>query len=205
MDDSRRNEDSPTLWVEQLRQGDSAAGQKLWQRYYENLVHLARRRLQFSTIRSADEEDVALSAFHSFFRGVERGRFPQLGDRCDLWRVLVTLTLNKVAHLRRDQGRQKRGGGWKLVPLSDAECVESLTVHEPSPAMAAELIERFQQLMGRLADPMLRRIAVAKLEGYTNAEIAENLDVAERTVERKLTLIRATWLESSGEQPHDDE
>ena len=35
--------------------------------------------------RLADEEDVALSAFDSFCRGAEQGRFPRLDDRDDLW------------------------------------------------------------------------------------------------------------------------
>jgi len=36
-----------------------------------------------------------------------------------------------------------------------------------------------------------RRVALAKMEGYTNDEIAAQLECAPRTVERKLRLIRS--------------
>ena len=42
-----------------------------------------------------------------------------------------------------------------------------------------------------LTDPGLRQIALWKLEGYTNPEIAERLECTLRTVERKLD--RAYW------------
>jgi DNA-directed RNA polymerase specialized sigma24 family protein len=36
-------------------------------------------------------------------------------------------------------------------------------------------------------------LATAKLEGYTNDEIAEQLGCSQRTVERRLHLIRKKW------------
>jgi hypothetical protein len=77
---------SVTTWVEQLRAGDHAAAQRLWQRYFPRLVGLARRRLQGVSRRAADEEDVAFSAFHSLSRGVER----QLKLIRSLWKKSVT-------------------------------------------------------------------------------------------------------------------
>src|SRR5262249_48825314 len=53
------------------------------------------------------------------------------------------------------------------------------------------------------APPMLRRIALRKLEGYTNKEIAGEIDATERTVERKLERIRARW-EAGGGGAHRD-
>ena len=44
-----------------------------------------------------------------------------------------------------------------------------------------------------LKDPNLRQIATWKLEGYTNAEIAKQLDCTLRTVQRKLDRIRGYW------------
>jgi hypothetical protein len=38
--------DSVTTWIELLRQGDHAAAQPLWERYFQQLVRLACRRLQ---------------------------------------------------------------------------------------------------------------------------------------------------------------
>jgi len=83
----------------------------LWERYFARLVGLARQKLRSTPRRAADEEDVALSAFDSFCRQAEAGRFPQLLDRDNLWRLLVTVTARKAFHLIRDKNRQKRGGG----------------------------------------------------------------------------------------------
>ena len=96
---------SVTMWLHQLRDGDSLAAQKLWESYYCRLVRLARSKLRAMPRRSADEEDIALSAFDSFFRGVEAGRFPQLNDRDDLWQVLFMITERKAFdHIERALG-----------------------------------------------------------------------------------------------------
>ncbi len=59
----------------------------------------------------ADEEDVAACALESFFLRAQRGQFPELHDRNDLWQVLVTITERKALNQSRDQTRHKRGGG----------------------------------------------------------------------------------------------
>src|ERR1700676_382215 len=102
---------SVTHWVGQLKAGERDAAQQLWEAYFRRLVGLARKKLQGAKVRTADEEDVALSAFDSFCRGAEHGRFPQLGDRNDLWRLLVVITGRKAIDLIQKEGRQKRGGG----------------------------------------------------------------------------------------------
>ncbi len=80
------HEDSVTVWLTSLKDGDAEAAQKLWSRYFEALVRLARDRLRGAPKAVADEEDAALSAFDSFVRGAARGRYPRLDDREDLWR-----------------------------------------------------------------------------------------------------------------------
>jgi RNA polymerase sigma factor (sigma-70 family) len=186
---------SVTHWIDEFRRGDRTAAQQLWERYFHRLVRLARQQLPNRLLRAADEEDVALSAFHSFCRGVEAGRYPQLADRDDLWRLLVVITAHKAIHLARDAQRQKRGGPLASVAADDAEegHLSQVIGREPTPEFAAQIAEEFQQLLDQLGDPGLRQIAVWKMEGYTNVEIAAKLDCAPRTVERKLQLIRNCW------------
>src|SRR5215470_522936 len=138
------SEGSVTQWLEQLQDGDQAAAQRLWERYFHRLVGLARKKLQGTPRRAADEEDVALSAFDSFCRGAEQGRFPDLDDRDGLWRLLVTLTRRKAAHLKRDERRQKRGGGAVLDEAAVAgaagdDDLEWAVAAEPTPAFAAQV------------------------------------------------------------------
>ena len=47
--------------------------------------------------------------------------------------------------------------------------------------------------MALLPDDELRRVAILKLEGYTNAEITAQVDRSPATVERWLNLIRKHW------------
>jgi DNA-directed RNA polymerase specialized sigma24 family protein len=185
---------SVTCWITQLRAGDQAAADPLWGRYFERLVALARVRLLRAPRRAADEEDVALSAFHSFCRATEQGRFPKLDDRDDVWRLLVVLTTRKAAHLLRDGGRLKRGGGVPRGYAGDEEVdLDLVAGEEPGPEFVAEVAEESRRLLNRLDDDTLRSIVIWKLEGYTNQEIAVKLACVPRTVERKLRLIRDIW------------
>ena len=130
---------------------------------------------------------MALSAFDSFCRGLKRGRFPDLQDRDNLWKLLVVLTARKACHLIRDEQRLKRGGG---QTAGTAQELEQAVGQEPSPEFAAELAENCQRLLDLLGDDDLRTVALNKMEGYTTEEIASQLNCAPRTVERKLRLIR---------------
>src|SRR5260370_2188908 len=91
---------SVTEWIGQLKAGDQAAAERLWERYFRRLVGLAGKKLGGNRRRVADEEDVALSAFDSFCRGAGRGRFPLLSDRDDLWPLLLLITARKAADVQ---------------------------------------------------------------------------------------------------------
>ncbi len=193
---------SVTDWIAQLKAGEPQASQELWERYVDRLVRLARKKLGRTPRRAADEEDVVLSAFDGFFRGVTESRFPQLDDRDDLWQVLVMLTDRKTVDHRRRELAAKRGGGAVRgeSAFADRQATEShqpglsqVIDGEPSPEFAALLAEQLELRLASLADESLRRIVLAKMEGYTNAELARDLSLNVRSIERKLRLIRRTW------------
>ena len=104
---------SITGWLGNLKDGDQAAAQPLWEHYFSKLVTVARTKLRRMrrTTADQDEEDAALSAFNSFCAGAARGKFPQLADRDDIWRLLVVITARKAMAQANREGRQKRGGG----------------------------------------------------------------------------------------------
>ena len=89
------SDNSITVWIQDLKAGNETAAQNLWQRYCQRLTHYARQKLGPMARRVADEEDMALMAFHSFCRGVADGRFPQLSDRNDLWQILLMMAERK--------------------------------------------------------------------------------------------------------------
>jgi RNA polymerase sigma factor (sigma-70 family) len=192
---------SITQWLDQVKDGDSLAAQQIWERYFHRLVGLARKKLKDTPRRVADEEDVVIMAFESFCRGVEDGRFPRLEDRDDLWQVLVMITARKAANQMKHDFRQKRGGGnirGESVFLADASDedragIDQVVGTDPTPEFAGQVTEQCQDLLDRLDDDTLREVALWKLEGYTNDEIAERLGCITRTVERKLRIIRELW------------
>lgn len=182
-----------TAWLRKLEAGHDLAAQRLWDVFFERLVRLAQDRMRTNDRRVADAEDVALSAFASFCRGVENQRFPELTDRQGLWRLLVSITIHKLLHLQRDQNRLKRGGGFRAAePLakSDRFAVDELISREPTPEFAAEIAEQYERWIRALDSEELKRLAEWKLEGFTNDEIAAKSGRTTRTVERKLNLIR---------------
>ncbi len=198
MSDDERG--SVTAWIDQLRDGDHEAAQKLWERYFAQLVRLVRGKLMASRRRmaEADEEDAALSAFDSFCDGAARGRFPQLKDRDNLWRLLVVITLRKVSDQVARHGRKKRGAGQVLnesALLAGWEGgLDVIIGRGPTPEFAAMIAEEFQHLLDALGNDAVRQIAMWRLEGYTKDEIAKRLDCSPRTVAYKIEFIRKTWL-----------
>ena len=198
---------SITEWLGNLREGDQAAAQPLWERYFSKLVTVARTKLRRMrrTTADEDEEDAALSAFNSFCAGAARGKFPQLADRDDLWRLLVVITARKAMAQANRQGRQKRGGGRVVEEavlfghgLGGADGsiagLERIAADGPTPEFAAMMAEECRRLLDALEDESLKQVAVSRMEGYNNDEIAEQLGCARRTVARRLDLIRKTWL-----------
>lgn len=185
---------SITRCIELLKAGERVAAQQLWERYFKRLVRLARDRLQASSRRAADEEDVALSAFDSFYRRAERGLFPRLNDRVDLWQLLVVITLRKAYDLVQHERRPSRGSARVLVLSELAELNSGgILAQEPTPELAAQIAEECRRLYSRLGDDTLRAVAQWKMEGHTNDEIAAKLGCVPQTVERKLRAIRQLW------------
>ncbi len=193
-------DESVTNWLEGLRDGSEESTQRLWERYFSRLVQLAGNKLPRGVRRDFDEEDVALSAFHSLCEGVAAGKFPRLDDRDNLWSLLVVITGRKAMHRLRSATTQKRGGGnvlgeSRFVFSSDEKChgINQLIGREPTADFTAEVAEESQRLLQVLPDEDMRRLALLKLEGYTNKEASEQLKCGLRTVERRLKLIRNIW------------
>jgi DNA-directed RNA polymerase specialized sigma24 family protein len=188
---------SVTHWIQLLRTDEDAAAREIWRRYCPRLIGLAREKLRGAARRIADEEDVALSVFDSFIRRAEQGRFPQLEDRHDLWQLLLVITTRKVHDLAEHEGRAKRD--WRRLQDpenredEDGALLQALIGREPDPAFAAEVAEECRRLLALLPDDELRRTALLKLEGHSNAEIAAVVNRSLATVERWLGLIRKHW------------
>ena len=200
--DPNNLDESVTLWIEGLKEGNEQSAQQLWERYFSQLVQIAGSKLPRSLRRDFDEEDVAASAFHAVCQGARDGRFPQLQDRGNLWSILVVITARKAINRVRSAMTQKRGGGdvrGESVFLGPSaasqgqEGIHQVIGREPTAEFAAEVAEQCQRLLAMLPDEKMQKLARLKLEGYTNQEAARELDCGYRTIERRLGLIRRIW------------
>ncbi|MEM6690345.1 MAG: sigma-70 family RNA polymerase sigma factor [Planctomycetota bacterium] len=181
-------------WIERVKEGDSNAAQQLWHHYFDRLIRAVRARLMGQNRAISDEEDIVLSVFESFYQAADQGRFPDLADRNDLWHLLLRMSSRKVIDKRRRDARQRRGGGEVIhsieMDLGDEQQSIEIIDDEPSPEMVVIMQESVEQFFSHLGVGELRDLAGAKLEGYSNSELATRFGCSERTIERRLHLIR---------------
>lgn len=197
---------SVSEWIDQLRRGELDAARKLWNRYYDQMVRIARAQLRDQVRgRLLDEEDIASRAFECFYRAIKANRYPDLTDRDNLWRVLFRIVKNKAIDEQRRERRLRAGNGkvrgdsafTKPENSSSlAEGINSRPTREPTPDEAAAAVEQVRFLLSLLTDPPLRHLAERKFEGYTNKEIASAQGNSLATVERQLRLIRRIFKEA---------
>jgi RNA polymerase sigma factor (sigma-70 family) len=195
---------SVTRLAHDLRSPDLAvrerAARRIWDRYFTALLALARAHLDARVRRREDAEDVLQSMYQSFCRRQGRGDF-DLASRDQLWALLVTITVRKARNAAqrhrcgvRDVRREQAEGDGPREDAPEAPgWLERVEDTDPTPAEAAVLSEALERRLAALADPGMRRIALRKLEGFTNREIAAELGVTERSVERKVQMIRNRW------------
>ncbi len=187
------DDNSVTHWVAQLRDGDEKAAAKLWERFFTKLTAVARHHTHGRSFPIADDEDIALSAFKSFCAGLQKGRYNELNGRDSLWRLLVVITARKAADQFAYDGRAKRDSKRVVSLQGENEMIQNLVSQEPTPEMAAEFAEQLSTSLEALARDDLRQVALSKMEGFTNSEIAKQMDRSVTTIERKLRTIRSIW------------
>jgi RNA polymerase sigma factor (sigma-70 family) len=103
------------------------------------------------------------------------------------------MTARKAIDLRRRETRLCRGGRHRPRSLDEPTAEEAISLaigDAPSAEFAAMMAEQFHCLLDALGDEQLRSLALGKMEGYSNHELAEQLGCSVRTVERRLHLIR---------------
>jgi RNA polymerase sigma factor (sigma-70 family) len=193
------NDGSISRWIGGLKTGEAEAAQRIWERYSEQLLTVARRKLGGIHRSVVDEDDVAQNVFSTICRGAADGRFKEVKNRDELWWLLVAITRQKVADHVRREGALKRGAGRvhveSQIPGTDGErsAFDQIMGNSPTPDFLTMLNEEFQRLLGLLRDDCLREIVIMRLEGFTVSEIATKLGIGQRAVERKLQLIRAKF------------
>jgi DNA-directed RNA polymerase specialized sigma24 family protein len=189
---------SITRLIPQLRQRDELAIERLWKRYVKRIHHAARPVVAGLAAGAGDEEDVAQSAFQSFCEAAATGLLPKLGGRNELWRLLFAFTRRKAVDRVRRETRRRRGGG--AAAVNNVAAVDYACDSGFGPVQLVELQESLEELFRKLAtfdDVRLMDVAMLRLEGLTNPEIADRLCCAVRTIQRKLLILERLWTEQN--------
>jgi RNA polymerase sigma-70 factor (ECF subfamily) len=166
---------------------DQQQAAQLFQRYTGRLIALARQRLPAQLSHRIDAEDVVQSVYRSFFAATPETPATAQPE-CDLWQLLVTITLNKVHDQVRRHTSDKRsaerdrhyGSEDSLLGLQ-----QGLYAREPTPVEAVALVEQLEHQMRGLK-PLARRMVELRLQGYELEEIATLTERSQRTVIRVL-------------------
>ena len=138
---------------------------------------LSRELIQrFGSDAAFDEEDVMVSVFASLYTGLSKQKFPNLHDSDGLWKLLTLITVRKI----NDRTKQRRA----LKRLG--ECTNDSSAN-------ILLEDECRMMLNQLNDPMLEKIVLLRLDGYSNDEIAQQLNYSRRTIQRMLNLVKDAW------------
>jgi DNA-directed RNA polymerase specialized sigma24 family protein len=185
---------SVSKWVSQMKAGDRSAARSLWGRFYGKLVRAATRRLGRNPDPSLGGEDVAQVAFANVCEGLLTGKYPQLENRDDLWRLLMASMVNRVTSHYRFINAQKRTVALNQ-PLEKIDEKSLLTL--ATPEAQAELKDLIEHLLETLDqdDPTgeLREIALLYLQEHAASAIAKKMRRRKTNILQKIHLIRLMW------------
>jgi RNA polymerase sigma factor (sigma-70 family) len=206
--------ETTTIIVNKIAAGDRMALDEFVQRYNWKMVRMAdryMRRLRRHLV-TCHAEDAVNDTLVKLYRRAIDGELPCVESSIEFWKMFFSMLKDEIrgaldrdaatkrggprARRSRDQSRlgssaaSRRGGGLSLDYLSVDEVYALLP---PSRDLALIRLE-IEEFLQHLDDPLTRKVAVLKLQSYTNGQIAELLEFNERTIERKLVAIRRRFL-----------
>ncbi len=172
-----------------LKEGDTKAAARVYHRYVNRLLRLARARVSNQFNSKFDPDDIVQSAFRSFFRRHADGHF-EIDGWNNLWSLLATITVRKclartdsLTTQKRDIKREYRAGSDELAAHRE------ILTKEPTSEQLAILEETLHGLTDSLTEKQ-RKVVFLKLERYSNEEISQMIGRTERTVGRILAAAR---------------
>ena len=178
-----------TALIARVQAGDSAARDALFAAAYGELHRLARARLRDGGRHTL--LDTTALVHESYLRFVRAGEL-RAEDRRAFFAYASQVMRSVIINSARERIAQKRGGEWLPLKLS-TELAAGIPGREDEVLRVHEALEHLEK-----ADPRLAQVAQMRyFGGYSEQEIAETLEVTERTVRRdweKARLILAVAL-----------
>ena len=193
-------DDPVTIWIEQVRQSDDEAIKHVWQHFADGLQEYARGKIHPKTRRVYDEQDAVQSMFLSLCQGLKADRYPDLQNRDNLWRLMLVMTGRKISKRHRFDRQLKRDNRRLLTDsyfVQNSQDRNSPNLYpsaaEPTPELLAEFADTSSALIEALGTDNLKDVALLRIEGLDDCEIASRLQCSRSTVQRRLVMIRKIW------------
>jgi RNA polymerase sigma-70 factor (ECF subfamily) len=170
--------------LELYKISQSEAATAIFDRYLARLISLAHSRLGPKLRRRVDAADIVQSAYRSFFLHAKEGEY-HVAESGDLWRLLASITLNKLHSQIERQTAAKRSVDREEIAEHSGAMIET---PEPSPAEVIAIVEELQILIGALA-PDQQLILKSLLGGQSIAAISASTGKSHRTTRRRLAEV----------------
>jgi len=179
---------------------DPAFIEQLWDAFYPRMKLAVLSRVRSIQRPVADESGIALSAFHSFIQHARNGKFPNLVDHDEMWRLVKRIAIRKTSDVRKNLLAQKRGGGAIVFGQSDfsddsghLQGINLASDKQGEPSEPVEVADLLNAMLQRLPDDRHRDVILLKLQGASVVTIAECLGTTTRTIQRILKKIEQSW------------
>lgn len=186
-----------------LRRGDRAALDRLFDLVYRELHERARRQLGY---RSAGSTLNTTALVHEAYLKLSDASQLALEDRRHFFAVAArAMRQIAVDHARRAKA-QKRGGGVWAVSLDEVG-IGAAAVEQPTTDLVA--LDRALEELGQLDERLARTVELRYFAGLSVEETAELMGVSDRTVKRDWRKARAFLYDAlsggAGEAPQPED
>lgn len=158
---------------------------RLFETYLPKLVRLADGRISERFKSKFDSDDIAATVCRSVFRRFREGKFV-FDDDAEFWRLLVTIAKRKISNKVRHYSTVRRSVAQEISEVA------SVLLEAPEPS--AEDVVAFEEslrILNEQLDDERRQVLLLRMEGREYHEIADIMGISERTVRRKMTLIKS--------------
>jgi RNA polymerase sigma factor (sigma-70 family) len=167
-----------------FRAGSEEAARELCERFGPHLRRVIRRRLDARLRQQFDSMDLTQAVWASFLAAAQDRPFD---DPAAFQAYLNRMAVHKVIDLfRRHLEAQKHDAG-RLRSIDDSStgAARAAAATDPTPSQAAIGREAWDRLLQKLS-PMHQAILARLREGRSHREIADELKVSEKMIQRLL-------------------
>lgn len=171
--------------IARLKGGEEEAVKRLFAVSYDELKRLAHARLWASNLKQAFATE---SLVHESYLRLSSQKSIDIPDRKHYFAYASKVMRSVILDTLREANAQRRGGGAEQVTLNT-------DIAELSPRGGdVQAIDEALKDLQRLNPDLAALVEMRFFGGLTEAEVAEALDVSERTIRREWTKARSALL-----------